>query len=86
MSLGGFARLAMIATVAATFGLVGFAKPAGASHKVCSPVVVGGAVEGKILLGNKGVKLVYEAGYLFGLTRSTPDGTFKWLFEVEFPF
>lgn len=47
---------------------------------------IGPVVMGRIKLGNKGVKLVYEAGYLFGLTRSTPDGTFKWLFEIEFPF
>jgi len=26
---------------------------------------------------------VYEAGYLFGLTDASPDGSFKWLIEYE---
>ena len=44
-TLAKASRLAMIAAVAATFSLVGFAGPAGASHKVYSPVVIGGEFE-----------------------------------------
>jgi hypothetical protein len=31
-------------------------------------------------------KLKYELGYLFGLTRATPEGTVKWHLEYEFRF
>lgn len=41
------------------------------------PVLTGGVRVGR------GMKLIYEAGYLFGLTRATPNGTFKWLLELE---
>ncbi len=41
---------------------------------------------GKIPLSALGAKIKYEAGYLFGLTDASPDGTFKWLLEYEFRF
>ncbi len=43
---------------------------------------LGPALIGAVRLGRTW-KLVYEAGYLFGLTRATPDGTFRWLLELE---
>jgi hypothetical protein len=29
---------------------------------------------------------VYEAGYLFGPTSGSPQGTLKWLLDYEIPF
>ena len=40
---------------------------------------------GTLRLGNGG-KIKYEAGYLIGLTRNTPDGTVKFLLEYEVAF
>ena len=43
---------------------------------------------GPVILGNipltENASLSYEAGYLFGLTDETIDGTLKWLLELEF--
>ncbi len=45
----------------------------------------GPVIFGEIRLGALG-KIEYQAGYLIGLTRATPDGTFKWLIEYEIAF
>ena len=44
---------------------------------------IGPVVSGKMPLKIAGAKLAYEAGYLSGATKSRPDGTFKWLLELE---
>lgn len=44
---------------------------------------IGPVVSGKVPLNFAGMKLAYEAGYLFGATAPSPDGTFKWLLELE---
>jgi len=43
---------------------------------------LGPVARGTFRLGPKSA-LVYEAGYLFGLTDASPDGSFKWLIEYE---
>jgi len=43
----------------------------------------GPVLTGKFRAGNRGA-FVYEAGYLFGLTDASPDGTVKWLLEYEY--
>lgn len=44
---------------------------------------IGPVVLGKVPLEFAGLKLAYEAGYLFGATAASPDRTFKWLLELE---
>ena len=44
---------------------------------------IGPVVSGKVPLKIMGAKLAYEVGYLSGATKSSPDGTFKWLLELE---
>jgi high-affinity iron transporter len=46
---------------------------------------VGPVAEGKIMLDDRGTKLKYNVGYLFGLTDETPDGVVKATIELEFP-
>jgi high-affinity iron transporter len=43
---------------------------------------LGPVVLGKVGLNSR-MALKYEAGYLFGLTSGSPNGTFKWLLELE---
>jgi len=44
---------------------------------------IGPVVSGKVPLKIMDAKLAYEVGYLSGATKSSPDGTFKWLLELE---
>lgn len=46
---------------------------------------IGPVAEGKFMLDDKGTKLKYNVGYLFGVTDETPDGEFKAIVELEFP-
>jgi high-affinity iron transporter len=46
---------------------------------------IGPVAEGKFLLDDKGTKIKYNVGYLFGLTDETPDGVVKATIELEFP-
>jgi hypothetical protein len=45
---------------------------------------------GPVILGSfplaSSVGFYYELGWLFGLTRGTPDHAVKWLGEIEFHF
>jgi len=45
----------------------------------------GPVVTGKYRIGGRS-SIYYEAGYLFGLTSASPDGTVKWLLEYEYVF
>jgi hypothetical protein len=45
----------------------------------------GPVISGSYRLSNKS-KLAYNAGYLFGLTDDSPDGTLKWELELETRF
>ena len=45
----------------------------------------GPVITGKFRLGEESA-IVYELGYLFGLTGDSPDGTVKWLLEFEHEF
>lgn len=47
---------------------------------------LGPVIAGKYSLGDGRSKLVYEAGYLFGLSSASPDGSVKWLLEYEYVF
>ncbi|MEA2753718.1 MAG: hypothetical protein QOJ54_7 [Aliidongia sp.] len=47
-------------------------------------LLAGPVVLGTFLLGPLG-KLKYEAGYLFGTTKATADGTVRWKLELEIP-
>lgn len=47
-------------------------------------LLVGPVVLGTLLAGRFG-KFKYEAGYLFGATRATSDGTLRWKLEFEMP-
>ena len=47
---------------------------------------LGPVISGKYSLGDGRSKLVYEAGYLFGLSSASPDGSVKWLLEYEYVF
>ncbi len=51
-----------------------------AEHKI------GPAIRGNIPLGVGPGKLHYEAAYLLGLTKGTPEGTFRWHLEYEVRF
>jgi hypothetical protein len=57
----------------------GEARPAGTQHR-------GGPVLFGVLPFGNGHDLRYEAGYLFGLNRATPDGTVKLLIGYELQF
>ncbi len=46
---------------------------------------MGPVIAGKYSLGGRS-RLAYEAGYLFGLTSASPDGSVKWLLEYEYLF
>ena len=46
---------------------------------------IGPVAEGKFLLDDRGTKIKYNVGYLFGLTDETPDGVVKATIELEFP-
>jgi hypothetical protein len=46
---------------------------------------LGPVLSGEFDLGLGGLRLGYEAGYLFGVTRGTPDGTWKWLVSLALP-
>ena len=61
-------------------GEVSHLKPAAEQTHRAGPVLFGSfRLDG-------GGKIKYEAGYLIGLTRSTPSGTFKFLLEYEVAF
>lgn len=45
----------------------------------------GPVISGSFRVGHKS-KLVYDAGYLFGLSDDSPDGTIKWALEFETRF
>jgi len=47
---------------------------------------IGPVISGKYKFGNSLWKIGYDVGYLFGLTRATPDKTFKLGLELEFRF
>jgi len=46
---------------------------------------LGPVVMGALPLGSRAGKLHYEAGWLFGLTDTSSDGTFRFLIEYEIP-
>lgn len=50
------------------------------------PVAIGALKFSQLGWGNSGGKLKYEAGWLFGATRATAEGTLRWRAEVELPF
>jgi hypothetical protein len=60
--------------------LTGFEKFSDQEH------MIGPFVLGKLNIGRLPGVFKYEVGYLFGLTRGTPDGTVKWTVEYEIPF
>lgn len=47
---------------------------------------IGPALTGRIPISFGPGKLYYEAAYLFGLTKASPDGAFRWLLEYELRF
>lgn len=46
---------------------------------------IGPAFAGKIPAFTQGHSIKYEAGYLFGATKASPDGTLRWKLEYEMP-
>jgi hypothetical protein len=60
--------------------LTGFERISDQEHKI------GPFVLGKFNIGEIPGSFKYNAGYLFGLTPGTPNGTVKWQVEYEIPF
>lgn len=48
--------------------------------------ILGPVLLGEFNLGSVPGKLGWQAGYLFGLTGGSPQGTVKWMLEYEVPF
>ena len=72
--------------------IYGDAGPLGSSPKLSQqqlmigPVAVGSWRLNDLGLSQKGGKLKYEIGWLFGATPASPQGALRWRLEVEIPF
>jgi hypothetical protein len=60
--------------------LTGFEEGSAQQH------VLGPVLSGKFNVAGLRGNILYQAGYLFGLTSGSPQGTLKWLVEYELPF
>lgn len=66
-------------------GVIGHSPRLSQQELLVGPVAVGALQLSTLGLG-KGGKIKYEAGWLFGATDSSPQGTLRWRLELEIPF